>query len=421
MYKHSTNPQKKCYGKSFAQSPREFAMIHSRWFLTSLLLILTSFINGGPNIGLAQENRVPEKVNDQWETAAPESEGLDPQRIGDMVAKVVNQGAQAGGPAATEQYTNISSVVIVRNGKLVVEEYFPRTEGDRRAKAFRRVALQEQASVTKSVTSILIGIAIDQSLISGVDEKISALLPEYADIFSNEDKDKIRVRDLLSMQAGLSWDEWTFSYTDERNDHVRMMRSDDPVRYVLEQQVVSPPGTKFAYNSGISIVLGKILSKVSGKPVDKFAEKHLFEPLGISDFYWSKYPDEIVQTGGGLFLRPRDMAKIGYLYLNGGRWQQTQVVSEKWISESTKAHVDADQIPKAARADGYGYQWWLSSFKVDEELIESYGARGRGGQFILVLPKQEIVAVFTSPPDNPLMFQPLDMVQKYLLPAVKGK
>lgn len=385
-------------------------MFRSPWFLATVLLILSNFIIGGCDHARAQGNDTPEKLSDQWETAAPGSEKLNAELIRNMLAAVVNG-----------EYKNISSIVIVKNGKLVVEEYFPRTEGDRRAKAFRRVALQEQTSATKSVTSILIGIAIERKLIKSVDEKISTLLPEYADIFADEDKNKIRLQDLLSMQAGLSWDEWSLPYTDERNDHIQMLRSDDPVRFVLEQPVVAAPGTKFAYSSGISIVLGKIISKGSGKSADKFAEQHLFEPLGISDFYWSKYPGEFVQTGGGLFLRPRDMAKIGCLYLNGGRWRGKQIVSEKWIRESTKSHVDASQIPQAARADGYGYQWWLGSFKVGEQVFESYSARGRGGQFILVLPDQKIVAVFTSPADNSQMFQPLDMVQKYLLPAVIAK
>ena len=395
-------------------------MFRNRWFQPTVLLIVSCFIIGECEHVRAQGSDVPEKLNDQWETAAPGTEKLDAKLIRNMLAAVVNEGAEVegSGPVAVDRYNNINSIVIVRNGKLVVEEYFPRTEGDRRAKAYRRVTLQEQTSATKSVTSILIGIAIDGKLIKSVDEKISTLLPEYADLFADEDKGKIRLRDLLSMQAGLSWDEWTLPYTDERNDHIRMLRSDDPVRYVFEQPVVAPAGTKFAYSSGISIALGKIIAKVSGKPADKFAEQHLFEPLGISDFYWSKYPGEIVQTGGGLFLRPRDMAKIGCLYLNGGRWEEKQIVSAKWILESTKAHVDASQIPQTARADGYGYQWWLSSFKVGEDVVESYSARGRGGQFILILPKQQIVAVFTSPVENSLMFQPLDMVQKYLLPAV---
>ena len=283
-------------------------------------------------------------------------------------------------------YKNVRSVLITRNGKLVLEEYFPRQQGDERERAFRQVAPVEITSATKSVTSILIGIAIDNRLIRGIDEKLSVLLPNYSEILGNNERGNLRLKDFLTMCAGLSWDEWTLPYTDARNDHIRMLRSADPLRYVLERPIVAAHGAKFAYNSGISIALGQIILNVSGLRADKFAEKHLFEPLGISDFYWSRYPGEIVQTGGGLFLRPRDMAKIGCLYLDGGRWHGKQIVSEDWVKQSITNHVPQGQIPEAARADGYGYQWWLSSFDVGGKRIESFSARGRGGQFIWWFP-----------------------------------
>jgi len=397
-------------------------MCRDRCSLLLLTVVLPLSIISECKNAQAQGDSIPEKLNDQWETAAPGSEKLDTDLIRAMLGKIVNEGSKSiHGPAPDDRYKNIGSVLIVKNGRLVVEEYYPRHDGDRREQALMRVAPREQTSATKSVTSILIGIAIERKLIKSADEKVSSLLPEYADLFADAKKDQICLRDLLTMQAGLSWDEWTLPYTDARNDHIRMLRSDDPIRYVFEQPVVAPVGTKFAYNSGVSIALGKIIAKASGQRVDKFAEQHLFEPLGIFDFYWSKYPGEFVQTGGGLFLRPRDMAKIGYLFLNGGRWKGKQIVSENWVRESTKERVGAPEIPKAARADGYGYQWWLSSFRVGEQVVESYSARGRGGQFILVVPKYQIVAVFTSPPDNSLMFQPLDMVQKYILPAAMPK
>jgi CubicO group peptidase (beta-lactamase class C family) len=390
--------------------------------LPTLALVLRLLIISAHGESQAQVDAVPAKINDQWETAAPSEEKLAPDLIRAMLTSIINDGKSSiDGSVPDEPYRNISSVLIVKNGKLVVEEYFPRGKDDRREQAFRRVTPHEQTSATKSVTSILVGIAIDRKLIKDVDEKISTLLPEYADVLAASDKGKIRLKDLLTMQAGLSWDEWTLPYTDARNDHIRMLRSDDPIRYVLEQPVVAPAGTKFVYSSGISIVLGKIIAKASGQRVDKFAEQNLFEPLGISDFYWSKYPDEIVQTGGGLFLRPRDMAKLGQLFLNGGQWKGKQILSEKWVEESTKGWVGATEIPKAARADGYGYHWWVSSFKVGDQVVNSFSARGRGGQFILVLPKQQVVAVFTSPVDNASMFQPLDMVQKYILPAAVQK
>jgi CubicO group peptidase (beta-lactamase class C family) len=220
----------------------------------------------------------------------------------------------------------------------------------------------------------------------------------------------------------MSWDEWTYPYADPRNDALRTLLSPDPIRYILERPMVAAPGTKFAYNTGISTLLGEIIHKASGLRADKFAERYLFEPLGISDYYWAKLPEDIVDTGGGLFLRPRDMAKLGYLFLNGGRWQGKQIVREGWIKESTTNHAGAIQVPAWMQAaDGYGYHWWLGSLKVATQDIQFYGARGRAGQFILVFPAQQIVAVFTGLNDDVLMNQPLHMLQRYVLPAVRSQ
>jgi len=356
--------------------------------------------------GQSRPSRDVEKTKDGWEVASPSEEKLDAAMINSMLEQV-----------RSGMYRNVHSVIIARNGKLVVEEYFPRTEGDRREQALRRASPVESTSATKSVTSILIGIAIDRGLIRGADAKLSTFLPEYADVFADPAKAKLTLKDLLTMTAGLAWDEWKLPYTDPRNDHVAMVRSDDPIRYVLDRPIVAPPGEAFAYNSGLSIVLGQVIFKASGLRADKFAERYLFDPLGITDFYWLKWPDEIVQTGGGLFLRPRDMAKLGQLFLDGGRWNGKRVVSEAWVKESTASHVDAEKINPAAKASGYGYQWWLSSFRVDGRDVPSYSARGRGGQFIMVLPDQQMAVVFTSPPDNPLMFQPLEIIGRDILPA----
>jgi CubicO group peptidase (beta-lactamase class C family) len=188
-------------------------------------------------------------------------------------------------------------------------------------------------------------------------------------------------------------------------------------RYVLERPVAMPPGTKFVYNSGISLMLGEIVRKVSKLPADKFAERYLFSPLGITNYYWQKAPNGVVNTLGGLWLRPRDMAKIGQLFLNGGRWNGKQIVSEEWVKESTKQQVGAGQLPAWFSADGYGYQWWLGSFQVRGQTFESYSARGQGGQFIIIFPALQTVAVFTGWNDNELLGQPLDMIRKYILPA----
>ena len=177
--------------------------------------------------------------------------------------------------------------------------------------------------------------------------------------------------------------------------------------------------------------MGEIIFRVSGLRADKFAERYLFGPLGISDYYWWKYPNGTVQTGGGLSLRSRDMAKIGQLLLDGGRWHGKQIVSEAWVKASTTPHAQvAPPFPRWLPAflrprlfpleqNGYGYQWWLGAFRVGERVIASYSAQGRGGQFIFVFPDLHMVAVFTGWNDNELSIQPLEMLQHYILPAVR--
>ena len=283
--------------------------------------------NSGKHVRIDQDT-LRAQVDSGWSTGSLSNAGINSDLIGKLLTQIRNG-----------TYKNIHSILIVKDGKLVIEEYFPGQEEDGRHRAYRADTLHGIHSATKSINSILIGIAIDQKLIRGVDEKISTFFPEHADLFADGKRDAICLKHLLSMTAGLSWDEWTNSYSDPRNDHVAMNRSKDPVRYTLERPIVSAPGTRFVYSSGISIVLGEIIYKASGSRPDKFAERHLFGPLGISDYSWLKYPNGVVQTGGGLSLRPRDMAKIGYLVLQGGRWHGKQIVSERWLEESLKQHA----------------------------------------------------------------------------------
>lgn len=342
------------------------------------------------------------KSNDGWETVEPGKESLDARLLTQMFAHI-----------ADNSYKNIHSVLIVKNGKLVAEKYFSGQDSQGHFRVFGRDSLNELHSATKSIDSILIGIAVDQHLISGVDEKISTFFPEYADIFADRAKGALRLRDFLSMTSGLSWDEAKYPYSDSRNDQVGMNKSADPVRYTLGKPVVAPPGTKFNYNSGISIVLGEIIHKVSGLQADKFAERYLFNPLGITDYFWQKYSNGTLQTGGGLYLRSRDMAKIGQLLLNGGRWQGKEIVSENWIQQS---------IAQNAPDRTYGYQWWLGHLEAGDRSIFAYGAQGRGGQFIIIMPEVQMVAVFTGwNEENGLGEQPYDMLQRYILPAAMGQ
>jgi len=251
------------------------------------------------------------------------------------------------------------------------------------------------------VTSILIGIAIDRQLITGAAEKISTFFPEFTG------KEDVRLKHFLSMTAGLEWHE-DVPFTDPRNDCERMNHSADPIRLLLERPSVAPPGSKFAYNSALSLSLGEVVHRTSKMPVDQFARTHLFEPLGITNHAWKgSFSNGLIHSGGGLYLRPRDMAKIGCMMLNDGRWQGKQIVSAAWVRESTRQHAPDKE---------YGYQWWRATFKVREQPHDCFYAGGYGGQFIVVFPSLRLVVVSTgwNPDRGGQLF---DMLQRYILPA----
>jgi CubicO group peptidase (beta-lactamase class C family) len=336
---------------------------------------------------------VPEQTADGWVTGDLRDHGLRLEPFNDLFFFIRNG-----------DFPQIHSVLLVRHDTLLLEEYFQgwSINGQHNVN-YGRETRHELHSVTKSFTSALIGIAVDKGLITDLDERMSAYFPEYGDAFDADPrKHDIRLRHMLAMSAGLYWDEWSYPYTDTRNTHVALHVSADQLRYVMELPVAAAPGETFVYNSGLSIALGGVVDKVSGMKVGPFAEEHLFGPLGITDYFWWAYPNGTVQTGGGLSLRPRDMAKFGLLYLHDGNWNGTQVVSQQWVRESTR-----QQAPPGV---GYGYQWWLHDF--------GFAAHGRGGQYIFVMPDLDLVVVFTGGNDNSLAGLPFEMLQAYILPSV---
>jgi CubicO group peptidase (beta-lactamase class C family) len=357
---------------------------------------------GGPDGHTTPSARTaPVRGDDGWETASPVEAGVDPELIDQMVARI-----------ADGTYKNIHSVVLVKDGRLVVDEYFAGRDGEGKDHSYDRETLHSLQSVTKSVNSILVGIALDQHLLQGEDQKISPLFPEYAGIFAEAAKDGLRLKHFLSMTGGFAWTESGVPYTDPRNDAYVMNRNADPFRYVLEKPLTESPGRKFLYHTGLSVLLGEIVRRASGQEVDVFAEKNLFEPLGITDWYWARLRSGAVHTGGGLWLQPRDMAKIGALYLNGGRWNGKQIVSEGWVRKST-----TQQAPFR----GYGYQWWLHTFRGRDRAIDAFAAQGLGGQFIFVFPDRRLVAVFTGWNMGSLTEQPFEMLQRYVVPATEAQ
>ena len=299
---------------------------------------------------------------------------------------------------------NIHGLLLIKNGKLVLEESFY---------GYDRDAKHQMHSVTKSITSILVGMAVDRKMIPSVDKKVYEFFAEYKGTSWIGQKYEIDLRDVLTMTAGLDWDETTYSYFDSRNTLEEMFQSSNWVKYVLDRKAIEPPGERFNYNGGLTLLLAAIIRKVSGLYADKFAEQNLFGPLGISDYYWHKHPDGTINSFGGLSLRLRDMAKIGYLFLNGGKWKGKQIVSQKWVNESTREHI------ATGGGYGYGYQWWRGKAVISNQVIEAFWAWGRGGQLIFVSPSLELVVVFTSESyANPGgEFRPFLILTTYIIPA----
>lgn len=311
----------------------------------------------------------PEQLADGWEVSSIWEEAFDTLALYNMM-----DGVHFG------DYEFMHGVLIVRNGKLVFEEYFG---------GFARDSLQHFQSTTKSITSALVGIAIDRGEIGSVTEPLFDYLPQYARLRDAE-KDRITIEHCLMMAAGLEWNEHSVPYSDPDNDNSVGNRSDDYVAYVLSKPVVHEPGTQWYYNSGCSMTLGAILLNATGILADEYADRYLFGPLGISRHYWMVMGGGHLATHGGLFLRMRDMAKFGQLFLQGGAWDGQQVISEEWVAESTRPRMAAEGGTQ------YGYQWWFL-------VADGYDvpiAAGGGGQYIFLVPALDMVVVTAANPRN---------------------
>jgi CubicO group peptidase (beta-lactamase class C family) len=345
-----------------------------------------------------------EQTNEPLNEATPESQNLDSRLLNEAVTRIDNG-----------DYGDIDALLIVRNNRLVLEKYFsPEYHG----RDYRRPVL----STTKSFTSTLVGIAIDQGKIKSVQSNLLDLFPEYTEI-NNLDarKQEITLENLLTMSAGFQWNELETSYADPQNDFHRMVHSQDWVKYVLDAPMSDAPGDRLVYNSGCTLLLSSILQKTTGRTAEEFAIEYLFAPLGIEKYTWSIARGGITNTYSGLAMLRRDMAKLGILYLNNGRWLDQQVVPEKWVQLSTSKHVYTGQGGNDA-VYGYGYQWVRfqdhDATVADLKINDVYFTWGFGGQFIFVIPHLNMVVVATGDlylADERRFF---DVLREHIFPAV---
>jgi CubicO group peptidase (beta-lactamase class C family) len=324
--------------------------------------------------------KVPDERSDGWICTGTGDVGIDEAKITRLINRIKKG-----------KHGDIHSILICRNGKLVLEEYFAmdgKISGSFVTDLFRK-KVHHLASTTKGVLSILCGMAIDQGLISDVEEPIYKYLPGYANSFTQKSK-QIKVKDMLTMTAGWEWEQFKYQWNDPRNNAAAMMNCGDAIKYVVERPLAAEPGKKFKYSNGVPTVMGVVLKNACGMEVDKFAEKSLFQPLGILDYLWTRYPDSSLETDGGLALRSRDLAKIGQLFLNDGKWEGNQIISESWIQESTRRRVSL------SKNRGYGYYWNEMNFNFRGLSEKAIFIPGDGGQFIAVFPSLDMIIVFTA-------------------------
>jgi CubicO group peptidase (beta-lactamase class C family) len=352
---------------------------------------------------------VPEETGDGWETASLISVGMNTSKIESLVNKI-----------KINTYEEVHSVVVIKNDKLVFEEYFPGHDFLYNGQNFHgayvefdRDTRHNTHSVTKSFTSALVGIAVDKGLIQSIDEKIFNYFADYSSLLDQQ-KEKITIKHMLTMSSGFQWNEWDVSISQGNHDIVRFNQSSDPIYYLLSKPVVTEPGTAYYYNGGAVDLLGQIVKRATNMDVKIFSSTYLFGLLYITNYNWQTlYPSGITCCHGDVYITPRDMAKIGYLYLKKGIWKGTRIISEEWINNSVQNHI----IPPVNWAYGYGYLWWLKRYNSSNHLYYSFNAEGWGGQQIIVIPSENMVVVFTGA--NYVSNTPNDdIMSSYILPAI---
>lgn len=292
------------------------------------------------------------------------------------------------------EFPGIHAVVVVQRGQALAQWYFE-GEDETILKRFGHVkftpdTLHDVRSVTKSVVSMLFGIAVGDGLIRNLDTPVLEYFPEYADLHTPE-RMRITLRHLLTMSSGFRWDETTYPYSDPRNSEIAMDIADDPFRYVLSQEIVHAPGEGFLYSGGDVALIGEVIARAAGKSLDAYAQEKLFAPLGIT-FEWSKNGD-MPRAASGLRLTPNDMAILGQIMANGGVWKEQQIVPAAWVTESTQPHA---RVSEGACGTTYGYLWWLGAGCEATPPTPWIAGIGNGGQRIWMVPSRDLVVVITA-------------------------
>lgn len=351
----------------------------------------------------------PAAEDDGWTTASLQDAGLDPKPLAALVQQILD--------SKTDWYTApyIQGLLVAHHGKLALEEYFY---------GFDRERPHDTRSSGKTLTGTLVGLALDHGAKFSLDSPVYPLFPGYRD-FANPDprKQKITVEDLLTMNSGLACDD---NDDDSPGNEDTMQGQDkqlDWYKYTLDLPMLYEPGNKTAVycTAGINL-LGGIVRNSTGTPLTEFFQEYYAGPLGIRDYHMNLDPLGNAYGGGGIYLKPRDMLKLGQLYLDGGKWDGVQVLSAKWVDAATTPH---SHFPGNDYTPGhdYGYTWHLFEAKVGDKTYKEYMAQGNGGQLVMVVPALDLAVVVTAGnygnfPTWRTFFE--DLMPRYLIPAAGG-
>ena len=296
----------------------------------------------------------------------------------------------------------LHSILLVKDDQIILESYF---------NGFSDSTKHDLRSVTKSIRSILVGIALDKGFIKSLDDPISIYLKPLEPQKNRDDrKDKITIRHLLTMSSGLDCNDWDSKSMGQED---KVYKKKDWLQYTLDLPMVQEPGTTSAYCSMGVVLLAEIISRASGLSIDQFAQTYLFSPLTIDNVVWGHTSNkEVIPSGKRLYMTPRDLAKVGQLILNHGIWEEKQIVSEAWVADSTAPKTKITGLD-------YGYLWWNIPLSAGEKTVKAITATGNGGQYVMVIPEMNMIAVFTggayNSQDDKL---PFAIMQRVLLPLL---
>ena len=322
-----------------------------------------------------------------WPLSSPAAQGLDHAKIDAACRKAREIGS-------------VDALLVIRNGYLVAEEYYNGND---------RNDPHQLWSVTKSFLSALVGIALDKGLIDDLDDKVMYYLPEYSYAGMDPRFNDITIRNLLSMRMGIDR---------EQNNLISVVTKDNWIRETFNLPLLYDPGTRFSYNSLQSLLLSAIITKTSGMTARQFAEQYLTGPMGIEIFKWGSDPQGNTIGGYDLYMTPREMAVLGYLYLSGGVIDGRQIISQEWIDLSWQKTNLTDGSWGVLTEYNYGYHWWIGKMQD----IDLFIAWGMGGQFIFCVPEHDLIVVVTSNPDiswdNDQEYPVLELVSDYILTAI---